>query len=154
MKNNKKINISEYVKNLAEQLDDNAHEVANMLGNYRGSSYICDAISEHADGMVDIYNSDLLEWAKSHLGEIEEANKEFGTPSDIIRQIQQAQYKVYSDGLYEALEEGARLFVWKLAAEHAEEVTEEQSGELDAIEADSNDRIEALEDAVKEILGI
>lgn len=150
----KNIKIKEYVVNMAEQMDDNAHEVADMLGNYRGNSYICDAISEHADGMVDIYNSDLLEWAKSHLGDIEEANDEFGAPSDIIRQIQQAQYKVYCDELYGALEEGARLFVWKLAAEHAEEVTEEQAEGLNNIEADNNDKIEALEDKVKEILGL
>lgn len=145
------INVNERIKAMEAEMDDNAVDFADMMQDYTGSAYICDAISEKADNEVDIYNSDLLEWAKTHLGDIEDANAEFGAPNDIIKQIMQAQYKVNSDALYEGMDDGLKLAAWRLAKDHAEEVTEEQAAELDAVSLDHNDRIDALADYVAEI---
>lgn len=144
------INVNEKIKEMEAEMDDNAVNFADMMQEYSGSCYIGDAISEKADSDVDIYNSDLLEWAKDHLGDIEDANAEFGTPEggDIIKQIQQAQYKVNSDALYEGMEDGLNLAAWRLAKDYAEEVTEEQAKELDSVNIDNNDRIDALADYV------
>lgn len=149
----KKIKLAEYVPQVGETLSDDAHEVADMLANYEDSnSYICDAISEHADSMVDIYNSDLLEWAKSHLGDIEDARAEFGPADDIIHDIMAAQYKVNSDALYEELEEGGRFFALKVAAREVEEITPEQLDALESLDIDNNDRVGDLVDNVLEIV--
>lgn len=142
------INVNDKIKELEAEMDDNAVNFADMMREYSGSAYICDAICEKADGEVDIYNSDLLDWAKDHLADIEDANAEFGTPNDIIKQIMQAQYKLNSDALYEGMDDGMKLAAWRLAKEHAEEVTEEQAAELDAVSLDHNDRIDDLADYV------
>lgn len=145
------INVNEKIKELEASLDDNAVNFADMMQDYVGSAYIGDAISEKADSEVDIYNSNLLDWAKTHLGDIEDANAEFGTPNDIIKQIMQAQYRLNSDALYAGMDDGLILAAWRLAREHAEEVTEEQAAELDAVSFDNNDRIDRLADYVAEI---
>lgn len=151
------INVNEKIKKLEEELDDDAINFADMMQEYSGSAYICDVISEKADSDVDIYTSDLdvdiytsdlLDWAKDHLGDIEDANAEFGTPNDIIKQIIQAQYKVNYDALYAGMDDGLKLAAWRLAKDHAEEVTEVQAAELDAVDIDNNDRISALADYV------
>ena len=53
--------------------DDNAFSNFN---DYSGGTYICDAISEIADGMVDIYNSDLWKNAANVQEYIERAMAE------------------------------------------------------------------------------
>jgi hypothetical protein len=149
----KKIKLAEYVPQVGETLSDGAHEVAEMLGNYEDSnSYICDAINEHADSMVDVYNCDLLDWAKSHLGDIADARAEFGAADDIIHDIMAAQYKVNSDALYEELEAGGRFFALKVAAREVEEITPEQLDALESLDIDNNDRVGDLVDQVLEIV--
>lgn len=142
------INVNEKIKELEAELDDDAINFADMMRDYVGNAYICDAITEKADSEVDIYNSSLLDWAKTHLADIEDANAEFGAPNDIIKQIMQAQYKLNSDALYAGMDDGLKLAAWRLAKDHAEEVTEEQAAELDAVDLDNNDRIDALADYV------
>ena len=45
------------------------------------NGYICDIITEIADNHVDIYNSDLLDWAKGNYSYIEESILGFGIDS-------------------------------------------------------------------------
>lgn len=149
------INTKERVKELESKADDATMElVDSVFDQYSGN--IADSISEYADSNVDIYNSDLLDWAKEHLGDIEEANKEFGTPEDgdIIKQIMQAQYIVMERELLDSIKEGVVLKAWKVASEYTESVTDEQAQELDNMDIyiDSNNRIDDITDQVKEIL--
>ncbi len=95
---NNKINLKEEFNSL--RLSDIGEELAT---NY-DDGYLCDIIAEVADSNIDIYTYNLLEWAKSHLYEIEEAAKEFGAVEDIIKAIQQGQYYCYTNELYEELE--------------------------------------------------
>lgn len=144
------------VRNLNEELEsiniskDSIYFVEQYLNSL---SYICDAISEQADSNIDIYYSDLFEWAKNHFDDIEEANKEFGAMSDIVKQIQQAQYLYNERALYDELEEIILYSVLLEAKEYAEEVTKEQFSELLEIaeHLDHNDRFDDIKDAVKEI---
>lgn len=150
------INTKEKYEQLRNEADDNTIEALYMLNDYRGSSYICDAISERADNNVDVYNYDLIEWAKSHIYEIDEAAEELGKPDSFIGYIQQAQFFVNERNLYEGLEKAIILYAWKIASERVEEVTEEQAEKLDAMDAiiDNNNRVEDIESEVLEILGV
>ena len=151
------INTKERVKELESKADDTTMDLVDIVfDQYSGN--ISDSISEYADSSVDIYNSDLLDWAKDHLGDIEEANQEFGIPEDggIIKQIMQAQYMVKQNELLDSIKEGVVLKAWKVASEYTESVTDEQAQELDNMDAyiDSNNRIDDITDQVKEILEI
>lgn len=150
------INTTEKFGQLHNEADDNTIEALDMLNDYRGSSYICDAISERADSNVDIYNYNLIEWAKSHIAEIDEAAEELGKPDSFIGYIQQAQFIVNERNLYEGLKSAIILYAWKIARERVEEVTEEQAEKLDAMDLiiDNNNRVENIEDEVKQILNI
>lgn len=151
------INTKERVKELEHNADDATMElVDSVFDQYSGNIY--DSISEYADSNVDIYNSDLLEWAKNHLGDIEDANKEFGMPEDgdIIKQIMQAQFMVKERELLDSIKEGVILQAWKVASEYTESVTDEQAQKLDSMDTsiDSDSSINDIEYNVKEILGI
>ena len=56
------------------ELGDFGHE----FENYSGSTYICDAITEIADNYVSIYYSDIMDFIKNNVEEVEEAIDEFG----------------------------------------------------------------------------
>ena len=151
------INTKERVKELENKADDTTMDLVDIVfDQYSGN--ISDSISEYADSSVDIYNSDLLDWAKDHLGDIEEANQEFGIPEDggIIQQIMQAQYIVMERELLDSIKEGVVLKAWKVASEYTESVTDEQAQELDNMDTiiDANNRIDDITDQVKEILEI
>lgn len=150
------INTKEKYEQLRNEADDNTTKAFEMLNDYRGSTYICDAISERADSNVDVYNYDLIEWAKSHICEIDEAAEELGKPDSFIGYIQQAQYLFNERNLYEGLESAIILYAWKIASERVEEVTEEQAEKLDAMDSiiDNNNRVEDIESEVLEILGV
>lgn len=147
-------------KNRFEQLrnesDDNTIEALRMLNDYRGSTYICDAISERADSNVDVYSYDLIEWAKSHICEIDEAADELGKPDSFIGYIQQAQFLFNERNLYDGLASAIILYAWEIASERVEEVTEEQADRLDAMDSiiDNNNRVEDINSEVLDILGV
>lgn len=150
------INTAKRFEELYNEADDNTIEALYMLNDYKGTSYICDAISERADSCIDIYNSDLIEWAKSHICEIDEAAEELGKPDSFIGYIQQAQFIVNERNIYEGLESAIVLNAWEIASKYAEEVTEEQADKLDAMDSiiDNNNRVEDIESEVKQILNI
>ena len=150
------INTKNKYEELRNEANDNTIEALYMLNDYRGSSYICDAISERADSNVDVYNYDLIEWAKSHICEIDEAAEELGKPDSFIGYIQQAQFIVNERNLYEGLESAIILHAWEIASERVEEVTQEQADRLDAMDSiiDNNNRVVDIESEVNNILGI
>lgn len=157
------INTKEVYNNLRNKANDNTIDALYMLNDYIGSSYICDAISERADSMVDLYTNDLMEWAKTHISEIDEAADELGMPntdnaagSVITALIMQAQYLVNERNLYDGLDNAIIIEAWRIASEHAEEVTEEQADKLDSLDSiiDNNNRVEDIESEVLEILEI
>ena len=103
------IKIVDEIKNL------NIGDYGDRLENYDGSDYIGDAITEVADESVDIYYSDLFEWAKKNYDYINEANEEFGIPrdGDIIKQIQQGQFYAIEQEIYEDLQDCIKNYAYK-----------------------------------------
>lgn len=121
-------NIKEYLENNHTDSD-----VEMLFDDYKdSSSCICDAISERADSSIDIYNYDLIEWAKSHIAEIDEAAEELGKPDSFIGYIQQGQFLYYERLFYDNLEEGIKYAVYSILLENGiEELTDEKSEEVD-----------------------
>lgn len=92
---------------MAERLNDLRNELEELsdisnifIGSY-DTGYIDDAIAECADNQVDIYYSDLWDWANGNEGYIDDAIDEFGWNKEkgIIGAIQMGQYKMYYDEL-------------------------------------------------------
>lgn len=81
---------------------ENIAEAKELIMDYFGHKTKKEKL---ADSSTDIYNSDLLEWAKYNYDKITEANEDLGTPSDMIKQIQQGQFMANEEMLFEALEE-------------------------------------------------
>lgn len=122
------------------------------------NGYICDIITEIADNNIDIYYYDLFEWAKNNYGTIQEANEEFGTPTDIIKQIQQGQFLAFERELYENLGDSLKNYVLNYI-EHTLKLTEISSKKWEEIEneidfEDNNEEIENIIEQVNEILSI
>lgn len=125
------------------------------------NGYICDIITEIADNKVDIYNDDLLEWAKGNYSYIEEALDEFGTPTDsngradFIKIIQQGQYYANERNLYENLEDSLKFYMYDYIEKtlKVEKITEEQNDELLSCFNfdDNNESLENLVEAINEI---
>lgn len=137
--------MAEIEKKLAEAeagiIPEMAEDFYNDNKDYiDSSSYICDLITEYADTSVDIYAKHLLEWAKSHLQEIKEANEEYCTETkDIEKQIQTGQFYVYQNEIYDGLENIICSFLYKELQNRVED--------LDSIELAKED----LEDIFNEI---
>lgn len=129
-------------------------DLGDRIRNYSGG-YICDIITEIADNNVDIYYSDLFEWAKHNFEIIEEANEEFGAPNDIIKQIQQGEFLAFERELYENLEDNLKYFMYDYIEKDLKikEITEEQNENLlDFDFSDNNEQLENLIDHINEIL--
>ena len=126
-------------------------ETTCLFSDYENSSsYICDGISEKADGLVDVYTSDLIEWAESHIAEIDEAADELGKPDSFIGYIQQAQFMYYEHLIYDELENGILWACYEAAKEYTEEITEEQNKEIEELaeSLDNNSRFEDITNGV------
>ena len=113
---------------------------------------IGDIISEIADSEVDIYYSDLLDWAKGNVNYIEEATAEFGHPGSFFKELQQGQFYAYEQDLCKNLEDSLKLFMYNYIfyTLKIEEITEEQNDEL-LSNYDFTDNNNALEDLIEHI---
>lgn len=118
------------------------------------NGYICDIITEIADAHVDIYVSDLLDWAKSNYEYIDEATEELGRPDDFIGEVRQGQFLYNERDLYDNLEDSLKLFAYVYIQNvlGIEEITEEQNEDLlDYDYTDNNDELENIIDHIEEV---
>ena len=111
--------------------------------DYKDSGWISDDFVEYADQSVDIYYSDLFEWAKGNYSYIEDYVKEYGIDArnfDFIRLIQGGQYlEKYEELSQDEDEIKALLYIHKmldldddiLNQPITEELEEEIEGNLD-----------------------
>lgn len=123
------LNVKERKEELKEELKGT---YCDNICDY-DNGYISDIINEIADSNIDIYTSDLFEWAKFNYDVIEDANNELGTPSDIIAQIQQGQFLQISNEIYNNIDETLLLFIYDYIYNDLglEEITEEQQEEIE-----------------------
>lgn len=121
------------------------------------NGYLCDIITEIADNHVDIYYSNLFKWATDNYAYIEEAEDEFGQPTDergkfdIIKLIQQGQYYAYEQELYENFRDIVlnRLYNYIVSNLGIIEITEEQNDKI--LELNIDDNNELLENLFEEL---
>ena len=98
-------------------------ELGEQITEY-DNGYIGDIIPEIADSNVDIYNDDLMEWAKGNTSYIEDAMREFGTPEDgnghpdFMRIIMQGQYYMYEQDLYNNIEDILKYWAYSYIEDH------------------------------------
>lgn len=147
--------------NVKELLDDvNVSDIQTRLAEY-DSGYICDAISEIADGEVDIYYSELFKWAADNWSYIDDACREFGMPDArdsniIIKLIQQAQYYANEEELYEDLDNMLLYFCYSQLYYDfkIETITEEQDEAIQekCTNVDNNDRLDEFVDFLEELI--
>lgn len=129
-------------------------ETTCLFSDYAdSSSYICDGISEKADGLIDVYNEYLIEWAKSHICEIDEAADELGKPDSFIGYIQQGQFLYYERLMYDELENGILWACYEAAKKYAEEITDEQNEQIKELaeSLDNNSRFDEITDGIASI---
>lgn len=128
----------------------NLGELGEYFTDY-DSGYICDIITEIADNHINIYTSDLFDWAKNYFNYIEEANTELGTPKDILQQIQQGQFYYYEQNIYNNLEDIMLNYMYNYIENvlNIKEITEEQYDDL--LDFDFNNNNEMLENLINHI---
>lgn len=140
------------MKNMYDEIINNLKDnlkycYGDNITNY-DSGYIGDVFTDIADSNVDIFTSDLFEWAKNNLHYIDEATKEFGNPNDIIKQLQQGQYYAYEQELYEYKDDIMRYFAYSYLNDNEIKINEEQEEDLDdyLTSLDSNDKLDSIID--------
>ena len=155
----RKLEVKKLMEEVKENLINEMRESkidGGAFCDYNEGAYICDVITEIADYNIDIYNSDLFDWAKYNYSIIEEANDELGTPSDIIKQIQQGQFIQNERDIYDNLNDMLLVYCYNvLIGNGIEEITEDQNDNLKMYSnnLDNNDRLPDIEDIINEIGG-
>lgn len=133
-------------------------ELGEQITEY-DNGYIGDIITEIADSNVDIYNDDLMEWAKGNTSYIEDAIREFGTPEDsnghpdFMKLIMQGQYYMYEQDLYNNIEDILKYWAYDYIENkyNITELTEEQNDEIEFYNYTNVDRLEEIEGMIEGI---
>lgn len=142
-----KINLTDEIHALKHGLYGE-QEYAENICDYEGHHYICDVISEIADGGVDIYTSDICQWFSNNWDLVDEAIAEFGH-TDILSDIRMAQYMQIENKVYEVLDVAILLYALDcLTTNGLEEMEEEQYEELqeEVGHLDQNDKLSDIEE--------
>lgn len=158
--------IKNYLEDKKEDLENKINNISLDFINdndIKDSGYICDAITEYADNRVDIYNSDLLEWAKHNYELVEDSIDEFGVATDsngkadFIRTIMQAQFLENENLLNQDFEEIIKILAINYLLENLEDIKADFEKVEDVvenleIEIDNNNRLDDILDHLNEQL--
>lgn len=146
------INVKERRKEL-----ENKYELEDILYCFAdyNEGYICDIVMEVCDNKIDIYNSDLWNWAKDNQDYVEEAINEFGIDSnnfDLMKLFQQGQYYYYNEICYEYLDDIIEYLI--LSNLEVEEISDTIYDEILNIsgKGDNNARIENYIEEIEELI--
>ena len=157
--NNK--NVIEKMEELKKGLDSEVLDLFDSGVDYNGCYYICDMINEVADSFVDIYNSDLLDWAKNNYKYIEEALGEFGTPTDsngnadFFKIINQGEYLYYNNLFYDNLDNFIKYYILKYLIDNNIIIDDDNLNRLldiNSNDIDNNNYLEDIDSYVEEFL--
>ena len=132
--------------------DLNLGDYGEDITNY-SSGYVSDIITEIADNNVDIYNNDLMEWAKGNTYYIDRAVDELGRPDTIEDEIRQGQYIAYQEDLYNNLEDILKYWAYDYIENkyNITELTEEQNDEINFYNYTNVDRLEEIKGMIEDI---
>ena len=145
------------VSDLMKDLD--LTDIQTELASY-DSGYITDDISEIADNNVDIYHSDLFDWARDNWSYIDDACQEFGMPDSkdsriVIKLIQQGQYLANEQEIYDNLDSVLLYYCYNYVLDTLgiKEITDEQKEAIKekCTDVDNNDKLEDYNDFLDEL---
>lgn len=115
------LTIKEFLEEKKEELENGMNSFSVDFVNdldYRDNGWVSDDFVGYADQNVDIYYSDLFEWAKGNYSYIEDYVKEFGIDAqnfDFIKLIQGGQYlEKYEELSQDEDEIKALLYIHKM----------------------------------------
>lgn len=154
-------NVIEKMEELKKGIDDEVLDLFENGVDYNGCCCICDMITEVADSSVDVYNDDLLDWAKNNYDFIEDALDEFGTPqdsngkADFFQMIRQGEFLYYDNLFYDNIDNFIKYYVLKYLIDNKISIDDEKLEELlevDSTDIDNNDYLEDIDDYVEEFL--
>ena len=147
----KKLNLTELRKGLY------IGELGDYFVDY-DNGYICDIITEIVDNNIDIYYSDLLDFAKDNFNYINDAITEFGKPDDFFDYIKQGEYYYFEQDMYNNLKDILKNYMYNYIENklNIKEITEEQNNKLlNGFEFDNNDKtLENLINFINEIMEV
>lgn len=151
-----KVKIEDLKKELEKQFESYEEYITEY---YNCQDDIDGIIHDIADSNVDIYNYDLLEWAKDNYTYIEEAIDGFGIATDdrghadFIRCIMQGQYLYIEQTLYNNKSIMLEYLAYYILQDGGiEELEEDKATEISMINFDNIDSITELEDELHEII--
>ena len=130
--NNAKIYVPIYnVTDIMGQLKANSDYI-DRICDYGGSSYICDAISEIADGATSIYYSDILDFIKHNPKALADVVAEglyivdSSHEYDLYKHGQAAEYMTIERDLYDNIDDMIKLYaIDYYRANHGDEIDAE-----------------------------
>ena len=128
----KEIKVIDILHKIKERNKGNDIDVASFV-DYGEANYMCDVIAEIADSNVDLYQYELLEWAKDNFCYIDYAMQEYGKPDDFLQYIRQGQYYAYSTEINENINDFMLVYAYNylLREKNIETITEEQQEEIE-----------------------
>lgn len=151
----KGINATLNIQETIEELKSTCSDYALELLEYSGSTYICDAITEIADGNTSIYYSDIMEYIGNNTDAVNNAINEFGWDGcgeDIYKAGQMAEFLDIEQEIYNDLETAVQVYALDYIASNYKETVitcdmwQELQIELEDI--DNNSRIEDINELV------
>lgn len=123
-----------------------------QITSYR-CGYICDVFSDIASSNIDIYYSNIFDWAKNNTWYIDESTKEYGSCGDIVKQIQMAQGYAFEQELYENESDILKYYAYNYLKDSDITLNEEQQEDLDIFieNLNNNNRLEDINDYCNEL---
>lgn len=145
------------IEDLKREVEKNFESYEEYITEYYNyQNDVDDIIHDIADNNVDIYNYDLLEWAKDNYNYIEDYVKEFGIDSqnfDFIGIIRGGQYLYIEQTLYNNKELMLEYLAYYILDDKGiTEIEEEKATEISMIDFDRIETIDELEEEIDNIL--
>lgn len=123
------------------------------ITNY-DSGFICDVFSDIANSNVDIYFSDLFDWAKNNTWYIDEVQKEYGVCGGIVQQIKIAQGNYNEEKLYEMQDDILKYYAYNYLSKNEIDLCEEKLLDLENYieHLNCNDRLDSINDFCRDLI--
>lgn len=127
---------------------EDEQDILESVSEYSGSTYVCDVISEIADGAIPIYNSEIWENASNISEHIEEAIAEgladLSGNVDLMKIFQAGYYQYYLTSLYNNIDTIAFNLVVEKVNKHLSSIDTEDI-EMDDVEEAIDENLESFD---------
>lgn len=133
-------------------------EYSRNICNYSGQHYLCDIVSEIADGNTSLYYSDIINYISNNVEQVNETIEEFGWDgcgADLYKAGQMAEFCEIERKIYDELDEAMLNFCYDyiLYDLKIKEITEEENEKINELcnNVDNNETLDTFEDFLTEL---